>query len=350
MSKNKKIEIEKQIIEENNLFTIPESIIPDDKRIFIPTALNKPPKTKVVISFKGVKFLTTGNLSSIISKAGVGKSSILECIIASYLNPKCDALGFGVDLYGYRKKILFIDGERTRDDTWNSWERIMKRAGKDINEEVPLIFANFKAIGIEKRIEYVSSILTENNDIGLVILDGGGDFVADVNSISETTSFKNWIYSFNPLISTLVSIHTNPRDEKPRGTTGSELLRISEGVLLARKLPEGTREITSQFEYGKIRNDNDKVSSYYQWEEEEEMFMSCDYVPDNKPKKEAKEKDVAFINIAFESQQPLTYTEIVRKYIGINRCKEDSARKYIQRNILPLLDKENDTYSNQGTF
>lgn len=352
MSKGKQSFDTKINTEAKSLFDISESIIPDDKRIFIPDANNKPPISKTVISFSGSKFLTTGNLSSIISRAGVGKSSILEALISNYLNPECDGLGFSVNLSGYRKKILLIDGERTVSDTWNSWERIMKRANKELEENVPLIVANFKSIGVEKRIQYVTDILNKNNDIGLVILDGGGDFIVDTNSIAATTEFKDWIYTFNPQISTLVTIHTNPDTNKPRGTVGSELWRISEGVVLARKISDNdtVREITTNFDYGKVRNDLDAKNHYYEWCEDEEMFMSSDYESNGKGKKEPKQRDVDFINSIFENQQSQSFTNLAEKYKEFAKCSENTAKTYLKRNIIPLLQKRDGAYFKKGTF
>lgn len=344
MSKGKQSFDTKINTEAKSLFDIPESIIPDDKRIFIPDAKNKPPTSKTVISFSGSKFLTTGNLSSIISRAGVGKSSILEALISNYLNPECDGLGFSVNLSGYRKKILLIDGERTVSDTWNSWERIMKRANKELEENVPLIVANFKSIGVEKRIQYVTDILNKNNDIGLVILDGGGDFIVDTNSIAATTEFKDWIYTFNPQISTLVTIHTNPDTNKPRGTVGSELWRISEGVVLARKISDNdtVREITTDFDYGKVRNDLDTKNHYYEWCEDEEMFVSANYEKQKGQTKAQSGKHLEFVLKVFENKDRLTFTEIKEAYKNQTQKEDTAAKSYVLRNITPLLKKDAD--------
>ena len=350
MSKSTEKSTEKQIISNNSLFDIPESIVPDDKRVFYPNAYNKPPPTKTVISFEGSKFLTTGNLSSIISRAGTGKSSILEGIIASYLNPQCDGLGFKVNLTGSRNKILLIDGERTQTDTWNSWERLMKRAGVEITEVVPLIVANMKPIGIQKRIEYVTEILVKNTDIGLIILDGGGDFIMDTNSISDTNDLKNWIYSFNPQISVLVTIHTNPENNKPRGHTGSELLRISEGVVLARKIDDEIREITTSFEHGKIRNDNDRNTHYYEWDIEEGMFVSnTDYVKVDKPKKDISDKYTKFIEDIFKDADILSFSQVCDQYSCKMGTKMGATKVSVSRNIIPHLKKVEGGYS-QVTF
>lgn len=270
-------------------FNIPESIIPENSRLFQPNWNNRPPHQKNVIKIQGKRVLTTGNLLAIVSKAGTGKSSVCEAIMANLLNPNSDSLGFSLDLTdnGGRNKVLYIDTERTQEDSWKGWERVYKRAtisAPTIDNRV--LFFNSKAISVTERKTIVSKILLDNNDIGLVIFDGATDFIRDTNSIYEATEFIDWINTFNPAISIVVTIHTNPNDTKPRGHIGSELCRRAESVFLIRKLDNGIREITTQFDNGKVRNDNDEITSYYQYSNDFEMFISSDYKPKNGRDKE----------------------------------------------------------------
>jgi len=327
---------------QQNLWELQESIIPADKRIYIPNWDNKPKETETVISFMGSKFLTTGNLSTIISKAGTGKSSVCEAIMSALINPECDGLGFKVKLSGYRNKILYIDGERTIHDTWNSWHRVMQRSETAkpliVNQ---LIIANFKAIGINERIKHTTEILQKNNDIGLVIFDGGGDFVADTNSNIEANIFKDWINTFNPTISVLATLHSNPTDNKPRGHIGSELWRRSESVLLLRKVEGTIREITAQFEMGKVRNDNDKVSNFYEWNEEEKMFLTTNYQAVKKNINTEKHKELIKQIFDEANNTTLNYAYLIEKVGTIRNTDKEASKKYTQRNILSLLKKDN---------
>lgn len=322
-----------------------DTFIPEDKRIYVPNAFNKPPEAETVISFNGSRFLTTGNLSAIISRAGTGKSSICEAIMAKHLNPDCDGLGFDIELKGYRDKIIYIDGERTVYDTWNSWERMRNRAEIDLRtDDTRVIMANFKPISIQDRIKNVTELLQKNDNVGLIILDGGGDFVADINSITETTALKNWIYSFNSSISVLTTIHSNPADDKPRGTVGSELWRTSEGIVLIRKI-QGTevREITTDFNYGKIRNDSDKLNHFYTWDSDRQMFVSTDYDGKMALAKTATEKQMALIEKIFSNGNDImTFTQIVTCISDINGSESNTSKQYFKRNIAGLLEKVGD--------
>jgi hypothetical protein len=331
---------------ELNLFS-KETFIPEDQRIFVPNANNKPPEAETVISFNGSRFLTTGNLSAIISRAGTGKSSLCEAIMAKHLNPNCDGLGFDIELKGYRDKIIYIDGERTIYDTWNSWERMRNRAGIELSkDDSRVIMANFKPISIQERINNVSELLKKNDNVGLIILDGGGEFVTDINSIVETTCLKNWIYSFNSSISVLTTIHSNPDSNKPRGTVGSELWRTSEGIVLLRKI-QGTeiREITTDFDYGKIRNDSDKINHFYTWEPDKQMFVSAKYDGKLNLSKTASDKQLKLIEEIYNNgHNVMTSSQITRRICEISQKTPEAAKKYFQREIKGLLEKFGDGY------
>lgn len=318
-----------------NLFEIPDSIIPLDKRIFFPEWNNRPPQENTVITLAGKRLLTVGNLFTLVSKAGTGKTSVITSIIASYLNPDCNGLGFTVQLPVSRNKILYIDTEQTRQDTWEMWEQTYKRAGiKRPTIDNKIIFSNFKAINITERKATVEKILKENNDIGLILFDGAGDFVRDINSINEASEFIDWINTFNPNISIATSLHTNPNDEKPRGHIGSELCRRAGSVLLIKKLDEDIRQITTDFIYGKVRKDADKISAYYKWSESESMFVSAnDYTPPKAKENEKGEKYQQITKQLFAEKQEYSFSGLINKLMPIIGKDFDNSKQYFYSHL-----------------
>lgn len=317
-------------IHEPNLWTIPDNILVGDQRLFYPDWSNQPPPAKPIISIDGKRILTQGNYLAIISRGGAGKSSICESLVAKFMNPKCDGLGFELTMSHQRDMVLYIDTERTVQDTWLSWQRAMRRANIQKPEtDKRLIVVNFKAVAVGERIEYTNKLLKDNPDIRLVIFDGGSDFVNDVNSIPETAKFTDWINSFNPQISQVITLHTNPTDNKPRGHLGSELLRRAESVLLLRKVDEKVREITTNFEHGKVRNDNDILTFYYQWSATHEMFISSEY---SAPAPREQEKTQAFMELAnemFNGRIEASYGYMVDFIINRNKVGEPRAKQII---------------------
>lgn len=331
-------------LRQTNIFDLPDAIIPPDKRVFYPDWTNQPPVQETVITANSKRVLTVGNLLAFCSKAGVGKSSLCEAITASLINPHCDSLGFSVALKEYRRKVLYLDTERTIQDTWNAWERTYRRAGmKAPNIDKRVLFANLKAVSIPDRKKYVEQILNKNPDIGLIIFDGAGDFIRDTNSIAESCDFIDWINTFNPNISLVFSLHTNPRDDKPRGHIGSELCRRAESVFLVRKLDDGVREITTTFEYGKVRNDNDVISSYYRYSDNVQMFITTDYTP---PKVISQEKQQEYSEMAekiFEGRTECSTNYIVGKICEATGKIEPTSRTIFYRHFKDKLVQMNGT-------
>lgn len=323
MSKTKATKKGRQV----SIFDIPDTIIPQDKRVFYPDWLNRPPLQDVIIQSKGKRVLTVGNLLAICSKPGVGKSSLCEAIIANLINNKADSLGFETRLNSYRKKVLYLDTERTLQDTWSAWERTYKRAlMADPQIDKRVLFANIKSVAIPERKQYVEAILKNNTDIGLIIFDGAGDFIRDTNSIPETSEFIDWINSFNPMISLVFSIHTNPRDDKPRGHIGSELCRRAESVFLVRKLDDGVREITTEFEYGKVRNDNDTISHYYRYSDDFNMFITTDYTPKKVLTVETIERNKEIAQAIFEGRTECSTSYIITQMAEQTGKTEDACK------------------------
>lgn len=348
--KNEEIQtIQKDLVQP---FLYEESLIPKDKQLFSPNWNNKPPKAEKVLSFCGVKFLTTGNLSVIGAFIGVGKSGNIEALCSKYIAPNCDGLGWEVELNTSRNKILWLDCERTLIDTWNSWERMMMRSGLySPQSDKRIILINIKATAIADRKKRVEELLLKNKDIGLVIFDGAGDFVSDTNSIPEAIAFKDWINTFNPSISILVTLHTNPTDEKIRGNIGGELMRRSEGVMLLRKLEDGVYQSTLDFKYGKARNDSTNVSHFYTWDNEKGMFISTKY---DKSQKKKSTKYIELINdiFTFYKKEILTYKELTTAIEKIKKSNTEAAKRFVSRSLLPLLQQQGVGYSktDEGTF
>lgn len=333
------------VIREPNLWDIPNTHLPDDKRAFYPNWDNEPPPTKPIIHLANHEVLTLGNYLVLMGGAGIGKSSICEAIAANIINADCDALGFHAELSRPRNKVLYIDCERSWKDTWSSWQRAMVRAeivNPHINKRMPIV--NIRAIKFKERKKYVDEILGMNPDIGLVMFDGATSFISDVNSISETTEFSEWIYDFNPNLSLLMTIHTNPFSDKARGTLGSELWRYSETSLLIRKVKEnpGIREITTDYDFGKVRNDDDQISVFYGWSASHKMMMSTNYT---KPAPRQTEKKNELFELAkemFDGKTRVTYkhmTDFIEAKKGITY---NGARKVIgnmiDRNVVMKIE------------
>jgi hypothetical protein len=243
---------------------------------FIPTWDNKPPFVPPVLKLAGVNILTFQNISAIIASPGSGKTSCIEAIGASFLNPIADCLGFEVDKSC--KGVIIIDTERTKNDVWNSFYRMCRRAGiPEGNPVRQVTIVGMRGISDTEERKNIIEKYIKDKDYSLLLIDGVADLVRDTNNIEQAKSAQDWLRYLTATydLSILCTIHPNPGSTKARGNTGGETLRDSETVLLIKDY-EGAKILTSDFEHGKNRNTG-KLSSGFRWSDEKMMFVSVDH-------------------------------------------------------------------------
>jgi len=248
------------------------------KNVFFPNWDNKPAPIPAVLSLAGTPILSHQNMAALIANPGAGKSSSIEAICASLLNPDCDSLGFSVA--PSCRGIIGIDSERTNPDVWNSFYRTIVRRAK-IPEGTTidnLILAGMRSVArLPERIKVIEHLLN-NHPCSLLLIDGAGDLVYDTNDLAQAIECRIWLREITVKydLSVFVTLHPNPNTDKPRGHQGSEICREAESVLLAKAFDDDTKIITTDFQHGKNRN-NGKLTTAYRWSDEDKMFVSIDY-------------------------------------------------------------------------
>lgn len=262
--------------------------------VFIPDWDNEPEEMPAVLKLNNTAILSFQNITSLIATPGVGKSSVCEAILSCHLNPKADNLGFEGD--PSFKGAIYVDYERTNGDVWKSFWRMARRAGISKGETIEKVkIAGLRAVSkLSDRMATIESLLEEHPS-SLLILDGAGDTVNDTNDLDQVIEARNWMRAITVKygVSIFTTLHPNPKEDKPRGHIGSEICRESETVLLAKNY-DGTRILTSDFDYGKMRN-GPHVKAAFEWSDDTMMFVSANPpadLSDGKPKR--KKLDEAF--------------------------------------------------------
>jgi hypothetical protein len=316
-----------------------------------------PQATKHIVEFSKTGILKPGNLLTICGHIGLGKSQITESIISSFLHPYVDTLGMRVAVLD--RPLLWIDGERTRDDISIGFARIKQRIVLENNPEL-IEDDRFKNVFCYPLIDYPNiparrkelERLVLEHDPCLLVLDGAADFVRDVNNTEEATDFIALLIALanQHSFGAIASIHPNPgqnQESKPRGVLGSEMLRKSESVLLLKRAPDNRdiRILTMDFGHGKNRNAADNLEHYFSWSSEHKMFVSCEYTPTMKPKK-AEDQESAF-NEILEGKR-LQYDELVKELLNRGKCKSiPTAKRWISDCTKP---ERQVIFNNNGTY
>lgn len=307
-----------------------------NERVYFPDWDNAPPEQLSLIKWNETHLLSRGGILCLCAKSGIGKSSISEAFISSHLNPDCDSLGVKINLSNERNLILICDTERSQWESHKAWSKLVKRANLEYGTDITgkLIFANLKSLNTIEKKEYIDRILAERNNVGLIVFDGSSDFVNNTNDIDQSNKFIEWINSFNPNISFLFTIHTNPTDNKPRGHLGSELNRRCESNLLASRTDD-IFTLTTDFEYGKNRHDK-HISWNYKYCEENDMFVSTDEKPKIKSIKK-ENNNLELLNKIFQGHKSLYWADIIDGLIRERGGSKSANEKYWNRNLRNIL-------------
>jgi len=302
---------------EKTLFKIKEASVP--VQIFSPHWNNRPAILEPVLKLCGAPILHVGNISVLIACPGAGKSAICEAVAASSINPACDALGLSLC---ENCRAAYYDTERAPFDHWNGWNRMARRAGVRENDLVPVTFEALKMLPTnQERRRYIEHSIS-SGIYNLIIIDGIGDLVRSVNDEIEAVEIVSTLLAlatrFNTAILTTIHHNPQPGNDKARGWLGSEVMRKAESVLkvdLDRETEQ--RTLTTDFNYGKVRNASGKLESCFGWDEAASMFLSCENaIPDRKPAAIEKYDKIAGELRAIK--ELWTFAELVKKTAEID--------------------------------
>lgn len=341
-----------QVLKDNQFITGIEFESSVIDKIFIPNWDNKPPETPPVITLNGEGILGFQNLTAIIAAPGSGKSAVCEAVAAAVINANADCLGFLVSQDCTH--TIYIDFERTKNDVWNSFNRMCRRVGLRNGDNVSnVIIAGMRSISrLEERKNAILDLL-KVYQCSLLILDGAGDMVTDTNDLEQAIECTKFLRKLTVdfQLSILTTLHPNPNSLKPRGHIGSEVIREADGVLVIKKGEAESRIITTDFEHGKNRNGRHAESAFL-WSDNNMMFISVDVnemkyelgkAKENKHKEKAKET----LKAVFAASAELSYTDACNSIAENTGTKERSA-KALLANCLKwglVLKNQSDKYA-----
>jgi len=330
-----------------------------------------PTQEAEVVTFQDETVLRKGDILTLISGEGFGKSRLISTIVSSHYSD-CDTFGINLHLPD-DELIVHIDTEQGKNEVFNSMKRIEKRTGNPknlkngskIRNYILQSFATIPTIA-EKRNWLFNTIEKYNTRIGVLILDGLTDFVSDINNLSEGQDFLarlgSYMKSYN--FAVIATIHKNANDTngKPRGHVGSELLRKSGAVLQLAKTQhthqfsddteqEQVRTLTIDFLHGKNRFGKDcNLSTFFAWNDKEKMFTSCEVADVAQKTRSTTAKMEKLFNEVFENELCLGFSDLLIKYIDVSGKSERTVKRHIsEATTKEILIKSNDgLYSLKG--
>lgn len=193
-----------------------------------------------IVQIDGVTIATLGNFSASTGKPKSKKTFNVSAIVASALSGK-EVLKYKATLPSCKKRILYIDTEQSKCHCHKVLHRILTLAGLPTDQENENIdFFVLREYTPDQRRDIIQWALHEQQNIGLVIIDGIRDLIHDINSPGESLDIINelmrWSSYYELHIHTV--LHLNKGDDNTRGHIGTELNNKAETILQISKNPD----------------------------------------------------------------------------------------------------------------
>lgn len=212
-----------------------------------------------IVTFMDKPFVSAGNIAIIIAPPGTGKSNVCDVICVAGVRSDVDTLGFKVELYG--KKILYLDTERSHNDSIRGWDRMRRRVGETHERRLMEVVRHgrMKETTIGEKVSLISSMLA-TGDYKLMVIDLVTDLVINDNDHEETGEVVSLLTRLSSKhdVGIIVTIHDNPTNskEKATGVIGSRLMKKGETVAYLKREEDDKSVVvlTTDFAYGKARN------------------------------------------------------------------------------------------------
>ncbi len=249
-----------------------------DRLVFVPNRDNKPEWKQPGISWHGHDFAKVGSISVLVASAGGGKSHFVEMLAAAHLTDR-PTMGFKTDP---GMKLAIIDGERSKEEVYQAWERLRRRIGMDLPYPV---YYGISAIADYGDKRGVVEKIVHDGSYKLLIIDGIGDLMENSNDLPETRRLiRGWLKPFveQSDLTVLCTIHDNPdklnnNTEKPQGHLGSELRKAANSVInMSYDKNTTLRKIYNTGFFGKMRHGPGNLESYFRWDDSLKMMMPCE--------------------------------------------------------------------------
>lgn len=196
-----------------------------------------------ILKINGDRVATPKAIVTISGQPKSGKSALVGILIAGAISTDGNIDGLpGVEVLPNEnmKAVIHFDTEQ---DEWThqyNHKTILKRAGL---ANCPDYFCsyNIRPLEIDQYQRIVDGICEATaglfNGIHSIWIDGGADFIADVNNVEQSTNIIHYfdLLSIKYQTAVFIVVHTNPGSDKERGHFGSTCQRKSSGILSVKK-------------------------------------------------------------------------------------------------------------------
>lgn len=168
---------------------------------------------------------TYGNFSFIQAPPKSRKTFLVSLLVSAYLSTEND-YAYGVKGHSDGRSVLHYDTEQGDFHAQRVFKRVHKMSDSPTNY-MPYCLREYS---FKERLEFIDWHLYQVKDLGLVIIDGIADLVADVNDINQSNELVQYLMRWTKelQIHIITVIHSNYNSTKPTGHLGSFLEKKTE--------------------------------------------------------------------------------------------------------------------------
>ncbi len=217
--------------EEEEVILMYYESLEDDLRVDLDVELEAPPtaisfgthsyQTKRGEFTEETPIATDGNFSFIQAPPKSFKSFFVSLLVSAYQRSQNRWAGDKFKSYKKGRSVYHFDTEQGRWHCQKGFRRVVEMAESD-EGYFPY---SLRGIGYKDRLGFIEHKLktAKEGSVGLVVIDGIADLVADVNNIEESNQCVQYLMEWSSKYSChiIVVIHSNHGSTKPTGHLGS---------------------------------------------------------------------------------------------------------------------------------
>lgn len=178
-------------------------------------------------------FGTFGNFSAIVGPSKSKKTFLKSLLTAAFIGG--NTKNYANDIKTHRTKDMFvidIDTEQSNFHAQNVFKRTIKLVGNDYEFYKPFAMRGFNLVERIQLIEYLIYESDYKDNIGLFVIDGIADLVADFNSVKECFEIVQKVMKWtdDKQFHLMTVIHQNSSSQKATGHLGSFISKKAETI------------------------------------------------------------------------------------------------------------------------
>ncbi|WP_298266058.1 AAA family ATPase [uncultured Lutibacter sp.] len=278
---------------------------------------------------------TLGNFSVVIGKAKSRKTFYTGILVSAAINNDLIFGRYKGELPKEQSNVVYFDTEQGKHHVQKAQHRICSLAKKDKSKNLHVY--HLRALNPSERLKVIEAVIYENDNIGLVVIDGIRDLVTSINDEEQATNISSKLlkWSEERNIHIIVVLHQNKGNDYARGHLGSELIHKAELVISVTKQkenedisivkPEYSRDIEPEpFAFTIIDGLPSAVDNFVEKTVNRSSKIKLVHLQDEAKKKLLKEvfsNKNSFTYSALVKQIKGSFSKLFKKLVGDNQAK-----------------------------